>query len=413
MRNMTSIGIVGTGISGLTLALTLQQAGIDTTVYAERTPEEMRRTRLPNTVGRFHPTVARERALGVDHWPGSAAGSVHISILNTPIRFAGRLADPFNAVDFRVYLPRLLEDYADRGGHVVFGARTPDDVVAGIEAHDLTVVASGRESVNAFFPRDHKRSLYSAPQRIICATLCHGLAATEPPGVSISVAPGVGEILNVRFLSHHGLVNAIAFESVPGGPMEAITRASYDEDPAAFEALMVDLLRRYAPTVHERVDHAEFAVTGSMDVLQGAITPTVRRPYCEVAPGRFVMAIGDAFVTNDPLGAQGANLASATAAVVAEAISQDVAFDEVFCRAVARKMWAVAEPVTNFNNSLLLPPKPHVEAIYRAANQDPTVADAFCAKWAYPAEMWAVAATPDGAAAFLAAANAAPLPIAG
>ncbi|MEA2187483.1 MAG: hypothetical protein QOK16_2494, partial [Solirubrobacteraceae bacterium] len=23
-------------------------------------------------------------------------------------------------------------------------------------------------------------------------------------------------------------------------------------------------------------------------------------------------------------------------------------------------MWAVAEPVTNFNNSLLLPPEPHV-----------------------------------------------------
>ena len=409
---MTSIGIVGTGISGLNLALTLQQAGVDTTVYAERTPDEMRATRLPNTVARFHTTVAREHALGVDHWAGTAADSVstHISILDTPIAFAGHLAGPLSGVDFRVYLPRLLEDYAERGGHVVFGPRTPDDVVAGIDAHDLTVVASGRDSVNAFFPRDPKRSVHSAPQRIICATLCHGVAALEPTGASISIAPGIGEIFTFRFLSRHGLVTAVAFESVPGGPLEPITRASYDEDPAAFEALMIDLLRRYAPSVHERVDR-EFAVTGSIDVLQGAITPTVRRPYCEISPGRFVMAVGDAYVANDPVGGQGANLGSASAAVLAEAISQDVAFDEWFCRDAARKMWSVAEPVTNFNNSLLVPPKPHVEAILGAANEHQSVADAFCSNWAYPADMWRSIATPERAAAFLAAAGAPPMPM--
>jgi 2-polyprenyl-6-methoxyphenol hydroxylase-like FAD-dependent oxidoreductase len=405
---MTSIGIVGTGISGLNLALTLQQAGIDTTVYAERTPDEMRGTRLPNTVARFHPTVAREHALGVDHWAGTGADSVstHISILDTPIAFVGHLPGPFSGVDFRVYLPRLLEDYAERGGHVVVGPRTPDDVVAGIDAHDLTVVASGRQSVNAFFPRDPQRSVHTAPQRIICATLCRGVAALEPMGASISIAPGVGEIFTFRFLSAHGLVTAVALESIPGGPLEPMTQASYDEDPAAFEALMVDLLRQYAPSVHERVDRAEFAVTGSMDVLQGAVTPTVRRPYCEVAPGRFVVAVGDAFVANDPVGGQGANLASATAAVLAEAITRDVAFDEWFCRTVARDMWAVAEPVTNFNNTLLQPPQPHVEAILGAANEHQSVADAFVGRWAHPADMWRAIATPERAAAFLAAAGA-------
>src|ERR1044072_6375494 len=72
-RNMTSIGIVGTGISGLQLALTLQQAGVDTTLYAEHTPDEMRQSRLPNPVSRFGPTLARERALGVDHWADSTS----------------------------------------------------------------------------------------------------------------------------------------------------------------------------------------------------------------------------------------------------------------------------------------------------------------------------------------------------
>jgi 2-polyprenyl-6-methoxyphenol hydroxylase-like FAD-dependent oxidoreductase len=405
---MTSIGIVGTGISGLNLALTLQQAGVDTTVYAERTPDEMRRTRLPNTVARFHPTVARERALGVDHWSSTATDSVsiHISILDTPIAFVGHLPRPFSGVDFRVYLPRLLEDYAERGGHVVVGPRTPDDVVAGIDAHDLTVVASGRDSVNAFFPRDPQRSVHSAPQRSICATLCHGIAALEPAGASIALVPEVGEIFTFRFLSQHGPVTAVAFESLPGAPLEAMTRASYDEDPAAFEALMIDLLRRYAPAVHERIDRGALSVTGSMDVLQGSITPAVRRPYCEVAPGRFVVAVGDAFVANDPIGGQGANLASAGAAVLAESIIRDVAFDEWFCRSVARDMWAVAEPVCNFNNGLLAPPPPHVEELLGAANEQQSVADAFSGLWAHPADAWRAIATPERAAAFLAAAGA-------
>jgi hypothetical protein len=411
---MTSIGIVGTGISGLNLALTLQQAGIDTTVYAERTPDELRATRLPNTVARFWPTVERERALGVDHWSGGEAmsGALHVSIFGTPIAFTGLMERPFSGVDFRVYLPRLLEDYAARGGRVVVGPRSPEQVVAGAGQHDLTVVASGRDSVKAFFPRDDRRSVHSAPQRILCATLCEGVAPVQPSGATIGLIPGVGEIFSFRFLSNHGFVTGICFSALPGGPLEPITRASYDADPAAFEALMLELLGRYAPEVASRIDRARFGITDPLDILQGAITPTVRRAYCEVAPGRFVMAVGDAFVANDPVGGQGANLGSASAAVLAEAICQDVAFDAWFCRSTARKLWAVAEPVTNFNNALLDPPPPHVEAIIGAANESQPVADAFCRNWAHPDVMWRSIATPERAAAFLASTGVPPAALA-
>ena len=50
---MTDIAIIGAGISGLTLALTLQRRGVDCTVHADRTSDEMRRGRLPNTVVRY------------------------------------------------------------------------------------------------------------------------------------------------------------------------------------------------------------------------------------------------------------------------------------------------------------------------------------------------------------------------
>ena len=404
---MTSIGIVGTGISGLTLALTLQQAGIDTTVYAQRTPDEMRRTRLPNAVARFAPTIARERALGVEHWGDK--GSVeafHISILDSPIAFIGRMRDPGSCVDFRVYLPQLLEDYADRGGDVAVGPRSPDDVVAECAHHDLTVIASGRDSVDAFFPRDATRSAHSGPLRILCASLWHGIAPPlDPPGVSFSIAPGVGEILTFPFFSRHGVVTGITVEALAGGPLEPIPHASYDDDPAAFEALMVDLIRRYAPSAHERIDRSEFALTGTLDILQGAITPTVRRPYCEIGPGRFVIALGDCYVVNDPIGGQGANVGSTTAAVLAEAICQDVPYDELFCRRVEREMWSVVEPATNFNNSFLLPPEPQADTIFVAASKHQSVANAFCDNFGNPDAMWRSLATPDGAAAFLTSAG--------
>jgi 2-polyprenyl-6-methoxyphenol hydroxylase-like FAD-dependent oxidoreductase len=148
-------------------------------------------------------------------------------------------------------------------------------------------------------------------------------------------------------------------------------------------------------------------VTDSRDILQGALTPVVRKPYCEVAPGRFVVAVGDAYVTNDPIVGQGANLGSLSAAVLAEAICEDVAYDEWFCRSLERRLWACAEPVVNFSNALLEPPPPHVEAILGAAWQSQSVADAFIDNFAHPDDMWRAIATLERAATFLAAAGAA------
>src|SRR5919198_505699 len=65
---MGGIGIVGTGISGLQLALYLQSAGVDTTIYSPRSAAEHRTGKLPNCVVRWGPTIERERQLGVFHW---------------------------------------------------------------------------------------------------------------------------------------------------------------------------------------------------------------------------------------------------------------------------------------------------------------------------------------------------------
>ena len=58
---MSGTGIVGAGTAGLHLALLLQKRGVEATLYAERTADEVRSGRLPNTVVHNHRTRARER----------------------------------------------------------------------------------------------------------------------------------------------------------------------------------------------------------------------------------------------------------------------------------------------------------------------------------------------------------------
>jgi 2-polyprenyl-6-methoxyphenol hydroxylase-like FAD-dependent oxidoreductase len=357
-----------------------------------------------NTVSRFGPTIDRERALGVAHWVEDPSNYRHanISVAGTPVAFSGQLRQPAGNVDFRVYLARLLEDYAGRGGHVVTGRRSVEDIVSGTADHDLTVVAAGRESVAELFPRDAARSPFDVPQRRLCAMIVDGVGPAEPFGVDITLVPEGGEIFVMPYLSRHGVMTAICVEAVPGGPLEQIVDTRYDEDPAAFETLVLALLARHAPRTHARIDRTAFRVTDPLDILQGAIVPTVRKPYCEVAPGRFVVAVGDAYVANDPVGGQGANLGSRSAAVLAEAIQRDVAYDEWFCRGLARDLWAAAEPVVRFNNAFLAPPPPHVESILGAAMAQQSVADAFVNLYADPAGMWRTIATPERTAAFIA-----------
>ena len=118
------IGIVGAGTAGLHLALMLQQRGVDATLYAERTADEVLAGRLANTVAHHHHTRERERELGVNHWDetGPSYGRHwHYFGGEQPLAFPGDFAAPSLAVDYRLYQSRLLEDFEERGGTVRFG----------------------------------------------------------------------------------------------------------------------------------------------------------------------------------------------------------------------------------------------------------------------------------------------------
>jgi hypothetical protein len=191
-------------------------------------------------------------------------------------------------------------------------------------------------------------------------------------------------------------------EAIPGQAFEVIAHLRYENDPKKFEAAMLDLLREHAPPIYDRVNLKEFGVTRPLDVLQGAITPTVRRGYAPLGNGRFAMALGDVHILNDPIAAQGANMASRCAWLMGEALLRDRRLDETFCRETEKQLWDVGRPATEWTNMMLQPPPPHVLELFVEAAENKPLADELIENFNVPENNWRIFSDPENAAAFLA-----------
>lgn len=405
---MGGIGIVGTGISGLQLALFLQKAGVESVLYADKTPDEIRRSRLPNTVVRFGPTRRRERSAGVDFWDfldedwGANGVNFWIGAGPEPLTFTGSWSETTSMVDFRVYACELISAFADRGGKVVVGPLSIETVNKHSHDHDLMIVATGARELSSLFPRVPEHSPFESPQRAILAGYFHGIAQADPVAFSYNITPGIGEVFQGAFWTFGGKVSNLGFLAFPDGPMAVAAELDFTADPDGARRTVLDLLARYAPPVRERVTESEFALTGPLDILQGGITPTVRKGYAELESGRLAMAVGDSWVINDPIVGQGANMGSYCAKVMAERIAAAPAFDATFCAGCEAAMWEYGRAVTEWSNDWLAPLSPHAIGIMIAAAQNRALADSLVDGFADPVQQWARFATPAGARAFLA-----------
>lgn len=400
-----NVGIVGSGIAGLHLGLFLQKHGVDATIYSDKSPDQIRASRLPNLVARFDPTRERERSLGVNHWdfPDFGVFGVHMHIgVEPPIIWRGSLKRPASCVDMRIYQSKLLEDFAERGGDVVLGELQAADVAGLSGRHDLMVVASGRGALAEMFPRDSARSPYAGPQRMLTGALYRGLDFPDQLSVIYTISPGAGEIFQLPYTTFEGRVCSILFEGIPGQAFEVLTRMRYEDDPKKFEETVLDLLRRHAPPIYDRVNEKEFGVLRPLDVLQGAITPTVRKGYAPLGNGKFAVAVGDMRMQHDPIIAQGANTASKCAWVLGEALLEDQEPDENFCREIERRLWEAGQAATEWTNATLQPPPPHAIGLFIAAAQNKAVADELTENFGSPERNWEIFSSPEGASTFLA-----------
>lgn len=273
-------------------------------------------------------------------------------------------------------------------------------------AHDLAIVASGRGSLAGMFPRVPERSPFTEPQRRLFAGLFRGIRFPERLGMTFQLVPGHGEIFENQFLTAGGLVNGLLMEAIPGGAIEIVTRLRYEDDPRVFNRAVLDVLRENAPVVYERVDPETFGLIKPLDMLQGAIVPTVRRGVAPLGDGRFALALGDAHVTNDPVLGQGANAASRAAWALGEALADHAArggaFDEAFCTEVEARQWELLRPVTEWTNAFLQPPPPHALQYLAAAAKNKVIANAFAENFDNPKRQWEIFSSPESTSTFIA-----------
>lgn len=398
---MSSIGIVGSGIAGLHLALLLQQQGAQVTLYSDRSAAQIRASKFFNTPARFHQTLEHERALGIYHWDDmEPLNHVNISITGTPVKFTGYLTNHSLFQDPRIYTAAWMDDFEARGGTIVIGALTAEDVNRLSADHDLMVVASGRGSLIEMFERLPEHSPFTAPQRNLIAGLFQGIIKPDNNSMEFIVVPGQGEFFLASANTFGGIGHSLLIEGIPGGAFDALTSVRYADNPELFNQQALQLLQTYAPTL--TLDADNFGIFSADEVMQGAVKPTVRKGYKALDNGKFAIALGDVHVSNDPIVGQGANTASQSAWTLGHMILDHAAlFDEAFCQDAEAEMWAYAGAVTQWSNAFLMPPPDHVQILMGAATGNQALANAFADNFNDPVRQWEMLSSPDNTMAFI------------
>jgi 2-polyprenyl-6-methoxyphenol hydroxylase-like FAD-dependent oxidoreductase len=404
------IAIVGAGTAGLHLALHLQSKGVKPTIFTDRRIEEYPYVRLMNTVSHHAVTVARERALGVDHWPndGYFGHYYYVGVPGDPLQFYGELTTgPSRAVDYRIYLPALMQDFIDRGGRIEYSQVTLADVTELSDEYDLVVIGTGKGGLGTSFTRDARNSPFTSPQRQLFVGLFTGIAEQDTKAITLCVSPGAGEMIEIPTVTFGGDATALLFENQPGSDLEALTRTRYDANPRAFLDLVLDKLRTHYPITARRVDEDRFALANnSLDLLQGAVTPSVRDGRVALANGKTALLIGDAHATVDPILGQGGNMASYAGHVAGQAIVAAQEFDDdFFARVDAAREDRVlgATRWTNFMLTSLNELLPSFTQFLGAVSQNRGLADTFTDNFNFPERQWGLFADPNAVAPWIAA----------
>ncbi len=389
------IGIIGAGTAGLHLALYLQKHGVKTTIFTDRRADEYKGMRLLNTVAHHGLTVQREDELGVNFWPSETNGYFgHYYYVGTPepLKFFGALEIPSRAVDYRIYQPKLMEEYVRRGGDLRVTEIRHGDITGLSEKYDLLVVCTGKGPFGQMFQHQPAHSPFTQPQRALCVGLFKGIREPETRAVTMYFSPGAGEMIEIPTVSFGGMVAALVIENHIGGDLEILAKTKYEDDPRAFLDLLLAKLQQHYPTCAERIDEKEFDLAnGPLDILQGGVTPTVRNSHVLLDNGKYALALGDVHAVVDPVLGQGANMASYAAFKLAEQILANDVFDERFVEHVdlARQDRVLgATRWTNFMLRNLQAGTPELLQYIGAISQSRPLADLFTTNFNYPERQW-------------------------
>lgn len=397
------IGIIGAGTAGLHLGLYLRQHDVDVTIFTDRKPEEYRGMRLLNTVAHHAVTIKRENALGVNRWPDESHGyfghHYFINLPPQPLQFYGQMHSASRAVDYRIYQPSLMEDFMNAGGKIEYREIKGDEISALSSGFDLIVVCTGKGPFGQMFTYEPAHSPFDKPQRALCVGIFKGIKQRPTRAVTMYFSPGAGEMIEIPTTTFNGMQNALVIENIPGGDLEVLAKTKYDDNPKAFMSLLYGKLCKHYSEIAERIDEKEFDLAnGPLDILQGGVTPTVRRTHVALENGKMAIALGDVHATVDPVLGQGANVASHAAWILGEEIVRQDVFDERFVELVnLRRNDRVlgATRWTNFMMTNLKAMPVELQQFIGALSQNRVMADEFTDNFNFPEKQWDCFASVD------------------
>jgi len=314
MDVMRKIAIVGSGITGLVAAHGLLRAGLDVTLYSDRTADEwVTKSRPTGTAARFDQALSYERELGLGFWDDVAPKGEGVFLTFCPrlhnplVTLLGRFQRPFQAIDVRLQSSRWLTELEHRGGRVVIAKVTPADLEEITSSHDLVIVAAGRADLSQLFVRDDGRSVYDAPQRRLAMVV---VAGAPPRFANVPMLPvrfdflGTdGEIFFIPY--HHKDVGPswnILVEAKAGSRLDRFGALRTGEEVVdELKAVIAELFPWDEPFVRN------IQLADPLGWLTGSVVPMVRRTSAQLPSGRVVAALGDTAISYDPIAAQGAN----------------------------------------------------------------------------------------------------------
>lgn len=281
-------------------------------------------------------------------------------------------------------MPRLIEELQKLGGKFVVEDVGVESMERMTEDYDLVIVAAGKGEIVRVFERDADRSPFDKPMRALALTYVKNMEPIRPfSKVSFNLIPGVGEYFVFPSETINGDCEIMVFEGVPGGPMDCWGDVTTPEQHLE-KSLWI--LKTFLPWEYERCQNV--TLTDDNGVLAGRFAPTVRKPVATLPNGGKVFGIADVVVVNDPITGQGSNNASKCSKVYLDEILAhgDQPYTEAWMNATFEKYYAYAQTVTNWTNSMLTPPPPHILNLMGAASVAQSLADLIANNFSDPSQ---------------------------